>query len=34
MNFDKNITKRLTQIMRSYDAEVTYGDEDMKNVAD
>lgn len=34
MAFDKNITLRLHQIMKSYDSEVAYVEEDMKNIAE
>ena len=32
MTFDKNLTLRLDQILKSYDAEVTYMEEDLKNI--
>jgi hypothetical protein len=32
MNFDKNITFRMNQIMKSYDSEVIYAEEDLKNM--
>lgn len=31
MNFDKNITFRINQILKSYDSEVVYAEEDNKN---
>jgi hypothetical protein len=34
MDFDKNITLRLHQILKSYDSEVTYVEEDMKHIAE
>jgi hypothetical protein len=34
MTFDKNITLRLHQILKSYDSEVTYVEEDMKHIAE
>lgn len=34
MAFDKNITLRLNQIMKSYDSEVAYVEEDMKHIAE
>jgi hypothetical protein len=34
MNFDKNITMRLNQILKSYDAEMTYVEEDLRNLAE
>lgn len=32
MGFDKNITLRLGQILKSYEAEISYLDDDLKNV--
>lgn len=32
MSFDKNVTLRLEQILKSYEADITYMEEDVKNM--